>query len=329
MNSTIKSIGIYHPEKEIYNSFFTETLDTTDEWIRERTGIEKRYYAASNEYTSDLCVKAAENLAKNYNKDLTKVDYVIVATSTGDQVMPSVASQVQDRLGIPSAGSVDIASACSGFINGVILAKGLIAANTHRKVLVIGAEVMSKVLDFEDRTSCILFGDGAGAVIVEASDENHLFNTITGTSGDYGKDLYISHQNAPVSGVSIIPDGKLHQNGRVVYKWAVQILTQGLQTLAENNKIDISAVDYFIPHSANYRMLEAVFANMNIDMDKCLDSVRQFGNTSAASIPLAWYSGIKEGKVKLNHQLMEIGFGAGFAYAGILINNQIERVEGM
>lgn len=329
MNSSIKSIGIYHPSKVVDNSFFTEILDTSDQWIRERTGIEKRYYAAANEYTSDLCVKAAQNLAKNYNKDLTKVDYVIVATSTPDQAMPSVASQVQDRLGILAAGSVDVVSACSGFINGVILAKGLIAANTHKKVLVIGAEVLSKVIDFEDRTTCILFGDGAGAVIVEASEENYLHNTITGSSGDYGKDLYIAHQDAPISGTQIISNGKLHQNGAVVYKWAVQTLTQGLHTLAEKNEIDVDTVDYFIPHSANYRMLEAVFNNMNISMDKCLDSVRQFGNTSAASIPLAWYAGIKDGRLKLNDRMMQVGFGAGFAYAGILIDNQIERVEGM
>lgn len=329
MNATITSIGIYHPEKEIYNSFFESIIDTSDEWIKERTGIEKRYYAKTNEYTSDLCVKAAQNLAQNYNKDLNEVDYIIVATSTADQAMPSVASVVQSRLGIPNTGTIDISSACAGFINGIILAKGLIAANTHKKVLVIGAEVLSKHTDFTDRTTCILFGDGAGAVIVEASEENHLFNVITGTNGDYGKDLYIANQNIPLNGIELNVNNKLYQNGRVVYKWAVQTLSKGLPQLAEINNIKLSDVDFFIPHSANYRLLEAVFGNMDISMSKCLDSVRQFGNTSAASIPIAWYMGIKEGKVKVNDTLMSVGFGGGFTYAGIVIKNNISRVKNM
>lgn len=323
MSATITSIGIYHPEKEIRNSYFENFLDTSDTWIRERTGIERRFYTAPNEYTSDLCVKAALNLSKEYNKDLYDVDYIIVATSTPDQPMPSVASQVQSRLNIPNAGTIDISSACAGFVNGIILAKGLIASGTHKKILVIGADTLSKVTDFMDRTTCILFGDGAGAVIVEKSEKNSLFNTITGTNGDYGKDLYLAHQNAPISNVEVIANSKLHQNGRVVYKWAVQTLTNGLHELAEKNNVKLEDIDYFIPHSANYRLLEAVFNELSISMNKCLDSVRLFGNTSAASIPLAWYNGIKDGKLKLNDKVMLVGFGGGFTYAGIYTQNNI------
>lgn len=325
MSATITSIGIYHPEKEIYNSYFESYLDTSDKWIKERTGIERRFYSAPNEYTSDMCIKAAQNLSKEYNKDLHDVDYIIVATSTPDQPMPSVASQVQSRLNIPNAGTIDISSACAGFVNGIILAKGLIASGTHKKILVIGADTLSKVTDFTDRTTCILFGDGAGAVIVEQSDNNSLFNTITGTNGDYGKDLYLAYQNAPISNTKVIANSKLHQNGRVVYKWAVQTLTNGLQELAIKNNLKLEDIDYFIPHSANYRLLEAVFRELNIPMEKCLDSVRMFGNTSAASIPLAWYSGIKEGKVKQDDNLMLVGFGGGFTYAGISILNNISK----
>lgn len=321
MSATITSIGIYHPEKEIRNSYFESYLDTSDQWIKERTGIERRFYTAPNEFTSDMCVKAALNLSKGYNKDLHDVDYIIVATSTPDQPMPSVASQVQFRLNIPNAGTIDISSACAGFVNGIILAKGLIAAGTHKKILVIGADALSKETDFTDRTTCILFGDGAGAVIVEESENNSLFNTITGTNGDYGKDLYLAYQDAPISNTKVITNNKLHQNGRVVYKWAVQTLTTGLQELATKNNLQLEDIDYFIPHSANYRLLEAVFNELNIPMDKCLDSVRMFGNTSAASIPLAWYNAIKEGKLKLNDKVMLVGFGGGFTYAGILIEN--------
>lgn len=323
MNAIITSIGIYHPQKKITNSFFEKYLNTSDQWIRERTGIEMRYHAAENEFTSDLCVKAARNLSADYNKSLADVDYIIVATSTPDQPMPSVASQVQSRLQIANAGTVDISSACAGFVNAIILAKGLIAANTHKKVLVIGAETMSKVIDFKDRNTCILFGDGAGAVLVEASDKNYLHSTITGTNGDYGKDLYIGTQNAPLSNTQIEANGKMHQNGRVVYKWAVQTLTNGIQELAEKNNLTLNDIDYFVPHSANYRMLEAVFNKLNVPMEKCLDSVRQYGNTSAASIPLAWYNGIKDGKVKPNDKLILIGFGGGFTYSGIFIENAI------
>lgn len=323
MSAIITSIGIYHPEKEIYNSYFESFIDTSDTWIRERTGIERRFYTAPNEYTSDICVKATLNLSKEYNKDLQDIDYIIVATSTPDQPMPSVASQVQSRLNIPHAGAIDISSACAGFVNGIILAKGLIASGTHKKILVIGADALSKVTDFTDRTTCILFGDGAGAVIVEESDNNSLFNTITGTNGDYGKDLYLAHQNAPISNSEVIANNKLHQNGRVVYKWAVQTLTSGLHELAGKNNVTLEDIDYFIPHSANYRLLEAIFKELDIPMKKCLDSVRLFGNTSATSIPLAWYSAIKDGKLKLGDKIMLVGFGGGFTYAGIYIKNNI------
>jgi 3-oxoacyl-[acyl-carrier-protein] synthase III len=170
--------------------------------------------------------------------------------------MPSVASQVQSRLNIPNAGTIDISSACAGFVNGIILAKGLIASSTHKKILVIGADMLSKVTDFTDRTTCILFG------------------------------------------------GELHE-------------------LARKNNVTLEDIDYFIPHSANYRLLEAVFNELNIPMEKCLDSVRLFGNTSTASIPLAWYSAIKEGKLKLNDKVMLVGFGGGFTCAGIYIKNNI------
>lgn len=325
MNATITSIGIYHPEQVIYNSFFENILETTDQWIRERTGIERRFYSASDEFTSDMCVKAAHCLAENYKKELSDVDFIIVATSTPDQAMPSVASQVQARLQIPNAGTIDISSACAGFVNGIILAKGLIAAETHKKVLVFGADTLSKVTDFTDRSTCILFGDAAGAVIVEASEDNHLLKTINGTNGSYGKDLYLAHQNAPISNANVITNNKLHQNGRTVYKWAVHTLANGLKELAEINQIKLADVDFVIPHSANYRLLEAVFNELNLPMTQCLESVRQYGNTSASSIPIAWHNGIKEGKVKVNDTLLAVGFGGGFTYGGICIKNNIPQ----
>lgn len=329
MNATVTSIGIYHPEKERNNSFFESYLETSDEWIKERTGIEKRYYTAPDEFTSDMCVKAAQNLSLNYGKSLEDVDFIILATSTPDHTMPSTASQVQARLNIPNCGSIDLSAACAGFSYGIILAKGLIAAGTHKKILVFGADDLSKVTDLNDRTTCILFGDGAGAVLVEASEENHLFEIINGTNGIHGKDLYLLNKDLPISGEKVIANNKIHQNGRVVYKWAIQTLAGELKRLADKNNTTLEQVDYLIPHSANYRLLEAVCKELNMPMEKCIESVRQFGNTSAASIPLAWYKGIKDGKIKMNDKLMLVGFGGGFTYAGIYITNKIGKANNM
>ncbi|MDR2916613.1 MAG: ketoacyl-ACP synthase III [Tannerella sp.] len=327
MNATISSIGIYHPEKEIRNSFFEEYLDTSDQWIRERTGIEKRFHASKNEYTSDLCIKAALSLAKNYNINLNNVDFIIVATSTPDQIFPGVASQVQNKLHISNAGCMDISAACAGFIYGIITAKGLIAAQTHRKILVIGADTLSKITDFSDRSSCILFGDGAGAVIVEAATENHIFKAITDTDGSHGQDLYLYNLSGYINEQAILTDNKLHQNGKSVFKWAVTNLIEKIKKLAYVNNLNLQDIDYLIPHSANIRILEAVCKSLNISMDKCVESIRNYGNTSAASIPIAWYNGVTSGRIRINDNLLLIGFGGGLTCAGIYIRNRIDTVE--
>lgn len=324
MNATIKSIGIYHPQKRIDNAYFENILDTSDQWIRKRTGIENRFFSLKNEYTSDLCVKAVQALAKNHDTQLDNIDFIIVATSTPDQTLPSVASQVQIRMNIPNAGCMDISAACGGFVYGLILAKGLIAAQTHKKVLVIGAETLSKVTDFTDRSSCILFGDGAGAVIVEASEDNHILKAITDTDGSYGKDLYLSHQIAPINGETIISDNKIHQNGKTVFKWAVSSLVKKIQDLVSKNKMTLDDIDFFIPHSANIRILETVCKELGISMDKCIESIRNYGNTSAASIPIAWYNGLVAGKIKPKDKLLLIGFGGGLTCAGVCLLNNIE-----
>lgn len=325
MGAIINSIGIYVPEKKVDNHYFESIIDTSDEWITTRTGIRQRFYAADDEYTSDLCVKAVENLAKNYNKDLSDVDFIIVATTTPDQTMPNMASQVQTRLNIPHAGCIDVYGACAGFVYGLILAKGLIAGGTHKKILVIGGETLTKVTDFTDRTTCILFGDGAGAVLVEPSEENYIFDGLTETDGSHGKDLYLSHRKNHIDGVEIKATDKIYQNGRVVFKWAVSTLVDKIKELAAKNNFGLNDIDWYVPHSANIRILESICQAMNIPMDKCLESIRNYGNTSAASIPLAWYSGIEAGKVKPGDDLLLIGFGGGLTCAGICLQNQIEK----
>lgn len=323
MGATIKSIGIYSPEREVTNSFFEAYLQTSDQWIRERTGIERRYFASENEYTSDLCVKAVEALQKNHQTNLEEIDFIIVATSTPDQILPNVASRVQARLNIPNAGCIDVSAACGGFVYGIILAKGLIAAQTHRKILVIGAETLSKAIDLSDRNSCILFGDGAGAVIVEASAENRIFDALTDTEGNLGKELFMSHLSETVDNHPILADRKMHQNGRAVFKWAVSTLVKNIPLLVAKNNMSLDQIDFLVPHSANIRILEAVCKNLEFPMERCLESVRNHGNTSAASIPLAWYGGLASGKIKQHDRLLLIGFGGGLTSAGICLENDI------
>lgn len=327
MSATIKSIGIYHPEKEITNSFFEEYLNTSDKWIRERTGIIKRYFTREDEYTSDLCVNAVKALQRNHDYNLAEIDFIIVATSTPDQIIPNVASRVQAELEIPQAGCIDVSAACGGFVYGLILAKGLIAAGTHKKVLIIGAETMSKIIDMKDRNSCILFGDGAGAVIMEANEENHVFKTLTATDGNNGKELFMSNLSGVVSGEQILHDRQMHQNGRAVFKWAVSTLEHKIPELLEQNGWTLQDVNCFIPHSANIRILESVCQRLDIPMEKCIESIRNFGNTSAASIPLAWHEGILSGKIKPGDNLLLIGFGGGLTSAGICLKNNISFVS--
>ncbi|TDE15636.1 ketoacyl-ACP synthase III [Dyadobacter psychrotolerans] len=323
MSATISAIGIYVPDTKIDNSYFEKILDTNDTWIRQRTGIINRYFAKEDEFTSDLCIKAVKNLIENNDADVSNVDFIIVATSTPDYTMPSVASQVQASFNISKAGCMDISAACAGFVYGIILAKGLIASGANKKVLIIGAETLSKVINLEDRTSCILFGDGAGAVIVEASAENHIFQSITETEGILGQNLYLSNLPAAINGQKITGDNKIHQNGRAVFKWAVSTLVEKIRELSELNERKLDKVDWLIPHSANLRILEAVCETLDFPIEKCLESIRNYGNTSAASIPIAWFNGLKSGKVKPDDIIIFAGFGGGLTSASICIQNKI------
>lgn len=187
------------------------------------------------------------------------------------QVMPSVASQVQDKTGLKNAGAIDIAAACAGFAYGIILAQGLIAAGTHRKILVFGAETLTKVPNYEDRTSCILFGDGAGAV-VEAAPKGNILGAVTGSSGDGGKDLYLSHMRKQINGQDVITDHKIHQNGRAVFKWAVNTVSEQMEVLAGRSHLKLEEIDWFVPHSANMRIIEALCNQSGFPLEKTLEN---------------------------------------------------------
>lgn len=320
MNAKITALGVYVPPAKFKNDFFEKSIETNDEWIKSRTGIRERYFAEDDVYTSDLSVKAIENLSKYYDKSIADVDFVIIATTTPDQVMPSVASQVLQQLKIENAGAMDISAACAGFTYGIMVAKGLIMAESHRKILVVGAETYSKFLDYSDRATCILFGDGAGAVLIEADEEKgHILLGITGTEGQYGKDLYLSNSSKKLNCEEIIGNNKVHQNGRTVFKWAVQNIPTKILRLLDKNNLSLENIKWLIPHSANLRIIEAICEELNFPKENALESVQKYGNTSAASIPLAWYEGIKNGKIKKGDKMLLIGFGGGLTYAGLIV----------
>lgn len=320
INTQITAMSSYVPEEVITNKWFEDKIETQDEWIVSRTGIRERRFAADQQFTSDLAIRAVENLLyENPAIDIKAVDFIMVTTTTADQVMPSMASRVQSHFGIPQAGCIDVMAACAGFVYGIILAKGLVASGTHQKILVIGAETLSKFTDFSDRTSCILFGDAAGVALVEASASAGIGNSITGTDGTHGKDLYLSQTNTFIDGEEVAANGKIHQNGRVVYKWAVQNIGQKILDLLNVNQLKLADLNWIILHSANLRIIEAVALSVNYPMEQMLTSLELFGNTSSASIPLAWDLAAKAGKLKKGDKALLLGFGGGLTYAGIIV----------
>ncbi|MFI5159832.1 MAG: ketoacyl-ACP synthase III [Sphingobacteriales bacterium] len=320
MNSRITAISVYAPSKIITNEWFADKIETNSEWIISRTGIKERRFAEPDEYTSDMCIKAAQNLvAENPGLILDDVDFILVGTTSADQVMPSMASQIQNAFNIQNTGCLDIMAACAGFVYGLVLAKGLIAAGTHKKILVFGAETLSKFTDFTDRTSCILFGDGAGVALVEPWIQPKILNAVTGSDGSHGKDLYLSQNNAIVNGEQIEVNGKIHQNGKVVFKWAIQTVSAKVTELLAKNFMKAEQLDWIILHSANMRIIEAVAAELNYPMDKMLTSIECYGNTSSASIPLAWDLANKAGKIQPGNKILMLGFGGGLTFAGVII----------
>lgn len=316
----ITAIGTYVPEKILTNFDLERLLDTSDEWIIQRTGIKERRIAKPDEYTSDLSFAAVKDLAVRYNKSLHDVDLVIVCTVTPDHGFPSVASQIQSRFGMEQAGTMDLNAACAGFTYGLHVANGLVTSNLHKKVLVIATDTSSKVTNYNDRTTCILFGDGAGAVLVERDEESPSFlSAHLGTDGEKGVHLYRSGLSNRIGEHQLTGDGCIVQNGREVYKWAVFNVTRGMQSVVEKAGKNLEEVDWFVPHSANLRMIESICEKTGFPLEKTIHSIEHYGNTEAASIPLALDIGIRTKRIKNGDSLLMYGFGAGLTFAGLLI----------
>ncbi|MFD2671311.1 ketoacyl-ACP synthase III [Marinicrinis sediminis] len=316
----ITAIGTYVPERKMTNSDLEKLVETNDEWIVQRTGMKERRIAEENMYTSHLCVQAVQQLSESYDKRIDDVDMVLVATTTPDYAFPSVASMLQQTFHITSTAAMDLNATCAGFVYGLHLAHALIASGLHRKVLVVAGETLSKVTDYTDRSTCILFGDGAGAVLVEASDREQSFlSAMQGTQGNGGIHLYRTNLSKTMNGTSLSESGYMVQNGREVYKWAVRTVSAGVMQMLEREGIGPEQLDWFVPHSANLRMIEAICEQTGLQMSQTLYSLVEMGNTSAASIPLALDKGIREGKLKEGNLIMLYGFGGGLTHAGQLL----------
>ncbi|WP_418300916.1 ketoacyl-ACP synthase III [Lysinibacillus fusiformis] len=316
----ITAIGSYVPERRLTNDDLEKMVETNDQWIVQRTGIKERSVANEDEFTSDISYKAVKNLMERYDKSVDDVDMIIVCTLTPDFKTPSVASYIQAKLGIRNTGAMDLNVACAGFTYGLYVANGLITSGLNKKVLVIGAETLSKVTDYTDRTTCILFGDGGGAVLVEYDEKQPSFiSSHLGSEGEKGNSLYSTNLSNTMNGKNLIGNGNIVQNGREVYKWAVTTVPKGIQSVMKNTSIELENVDWFVPHSANLRMIESICEKSGFPIEQTLYSLVNYGNTSAASIPLSLDKAVREGKIENGNKILLYGFGGGLAQAGLLI----------
>jgi 3-oxoacyl-[acyl-carrier-protein] synthase 3 len=308
--ASLISIGAYVPDKVLTNFDLEKMVETSDEWIVKRTGIRQRRIANKNEDTSDLGTKAAKFALQRANLTPDKIDAVICATISPDHhCMPSTACKIAKNLGINTATAFDISAACAGFIYMLELAKSLIESSIKKNVLIIGAEKLSKIVDYNDRSTCILFGDGAGAAVVSASNENEIIDVHTAADGNYAN-LLITPGN----------DEKfIKMSGNEVFKIAVQTLTKDVIEILEKNKILSEQIDLFIPHQANLRIIEAVKQRLNFKDEKCIITVGEYGNTSSASIPMAINQAYESGRLKNGNLMLLDAFGGGFTWGSALL----------
>lgn len=322
--AAVTAIGSHVPKGIITNADLERLVDTNNEWIVRRTGILTRHRAEENEFTSHLAAAAVRNLIDRYAVEIGDVDGIIVATTTPDMPFPSVASQVQKAFGIAQALAVDINAACAGFVTGLQMANGLILTGAYKKVLVIGAETLTKITDYTDRSTCILFGDGAGALLVEASEQGCFLSSYAATEGAGGHHVFATGLSKLWEGQVLPGEGKLVQNGREVYKWAVSSIPGAVRRMTADAGLHLEELDWFVPHSANLRMIEAICERLPLSPDKVLQSVVDNGNTSAASIPLALDAGVREGKLKPGHIVALFGFGSGLTQSGVVLRWKAE-----
>jgi len=320
IRAVVKGVGHYLPERVVPNSEFETSLDTTDEWIRSRSGIERRHFAAPGELTSDLALKAAEAALADAGMTGDGIDALIVATSTPDQTFPSTATKVQAALGMTTGFAFDVQAVCAGFVFALSNATALITAGQANRVLVIGAETFSRIMDWTDRSTCVLFGDGAGALILEGQqgtggpEDRGVLATDLNSDGRFNSLLYVD------GGVSSTQTtGVLKMEGREIFKHAVQKLAKTAETALARAGLSEGDVDWIVPHQANLRIIKSTAQKMGVPMDRVVVTVQDHGNTSAASIPLAMSVGRNRGQIKENDLLVAEAIGGGLAWGAVVL----------
>ncbi len=317
MYSRIAGTGSYLPERVVTNQELEATVDTTDEWIRTRTGIEQRHIAADDETTSDLAYHASLAAMDAAGVGPQEIDMIVVGTCTPDLVFPNVACLLQERLGIGGGPAFSVEAACSGFMYAFSIADQFIRTGTVRRALVVGAETMSRIVDWTDRETCVLFGDGAGAVVIEASEEPGTIYSNLGADGKYKNMLYAE---MGISKKSTEPDASfIKMNGNDVFKMAVRTLERMVDQVVEENDIKQGDIDWFVPHQANLRIIKATAKRLKIPMERVVLTVAQHGNTSAASVPMALDTAVRDGRIKRGDLLLLEAFGGGFTWGASLI----------
>ncbi|MFA9397071.1 MAG: beta-ketoacyl-ACP synthase III [Clostridiaceae bacterium] len=316
----IAGIGSYVPENVLTNEDLSKLVDTSDEWIYTRTGISNRRIT-KEENTSDLAAKAAEKALENAKISPLEIDLIIVATTSPDALTPATAAIVQNKIGAKNSACFDVLAACTGFIYGLKIANSFIKSGDYNNILVIGAEALSKIIDWKDRNTCVLFGDGAGAIVLSKTSGDGISSVDIGTDGE--KNEYIlckSHPiNNPINKVEKDILGKMSMNGKEVFKFAVNIIPRLINKLLEDNNIKIQELDYIVPHQANNRIIELAAKKLDVDVDKFYMNLEKYGNTSSASIPLALDEMNKKGLLKNGQKLALVGFGGGLTYGSSLI----------
>lgn len=315
----IAGTGSYLPENIVTNKDLEKTVDTTDKWIRERTGIEQRHIAIKGQTTVDLAEQAALNAIEAAGIDPSEIDLIVFATSTPDKIFPSSACILQARLGIHGCPAFDIQAVCSGFVYALSVADKFIKTGSSKKALVIGAEVFSRIIDWSDRGTCVLFGDGAGAVILEAHEDTGILSTHIHADGQYEKLLHVPCGIA--DGFDRVKAGEafVEMKGNEVFKVAVNTLGKIVDETLTANQMKKSDIDWLVPHQANLRIISATAKKLSMSMDQVVVTVNKHGNTSAASIPLALDVAVRDGRIQRNEVVLLEAFGGGFTWGSALL----------
>lgn len=313
---TITGIGAYAPERVITNDDLTQMIDTSDEWIMERTGIRERRIAAEDQALSDLALPAAQEALKQSGLEGKEIDLLIVATVTPDMMFPSTSAILADSLGARDAGAYDLSAGCTGFVYALVQAYGMIAAGLSQRALVVGGDVLSRILDWSDRSTAVLFGDGAGAVVLERSDDAGFLTFELGADGAGGEHLWL-----PGSGSRRFedPGQVVKMNGREVFKFATRILVQSAEAVLERYGATVEDVDVYVPHQANVRIIDHATKKLGIPSDRVVINVDRYGNTSSGSIPLALADAQADGRLRAGSLVLMTGMGAGLTWGSALM----------